>query len=230
MSMTVSSETMHENHNQDAAYDSVDIPLSLSSVDMAAVNTEKNWSQPILEEDPHFSDLHIFHAHVVPRKKDVHLQAQDLQVHIYTHTNAWHLFTPWMITDAHNTYAVTESEKTHVADWTCSFPGPVHLHNETHIQKGHMWLVEPVHFTPFTHIQKHIQKPEIQWNLNPLQCKVDALTNKMVCPPWERWGRCCLSYIKGLSKYCLLSDFTPLSITWTWNLPQPLNLKLNLLN
>ena len=42
MLMTVSSETMHENHNQDAAYDSVDIPLSLSSVDMAAANTEKN--------------------------------------------------------------------------------------------------------------------------------------------------------------------------------------------
>ena len=42
MLMTVSSETMHENHNRDAAYDSVDIPLSLSSVDMAAANTEKN--------------------------------------------------------------------------------------------------------------------------------------------------------------------------------------------
>jgi len=159
MPMTVSSETMHENHNRDAAYDSVDIPLSLSSVDMAAANTEKNWSQPILEEDPHFSDLHIFHAHVVPRKKDVHLQAQDLQVHIYTHTNAWHLFTPWMITDAHNTYAVTESEKTHVADWTCSYTQPVHFENlfiypMKHIQKGQKWPVEPVHFTPFTHIQK----------------------------------------------------------------------------
>ena len=177
MSMTVSSETMHENHNRDAAYDSVDIPLSLSSVDMTAANTEKNWSQPILEKDPYLSDLQFFHAHVVPRKKDVHLQAQYLQVHTHTHTHAWHRqfqkpihtfsgFPPVHIlnADAHTTYAVTETERDTCGQLnlfiypTCSFSRTCsYTQWNTHSERTEVAGWTCSFYSIHTHSEKHVQ-------------------------------------------------------------------------
>ena len=158
MSMTVSSETMHENHNQDAAYDSVDIPLSLffsqhgcSEHRKELIPADTGRRPPLLRPAYLPCTCCTQEKRCAPtstRPTSTYIHTHKRMTPVHTLNDNWRpqyicSYRKWKDTCGRlnlfisrtcpSTQWNTHSERTHVAGWTCSFYS-IHTHSEKHVQ------------------------------------------------------------------------------------------------